>query len=86
MLSAVDDVALSEPVSSDAGVLELLRSVTSVNAALLRNDRIGRIGPGAFGDVLIFDGNPLEDPSLLWSDRRPRVVLDGVPIGAGPSR
>jgi imidazolonepropionase-like amidohydrolase len=72
--------------SEVSGVLELLRSVTSVNAALLRNDRIGRIGPGAFGDVLIFDGNPLDDPALLWSDRRPRVVLDGVPVepGFGP--
>ena len=65
------------------GVLELLRSVTSVNAALLRNDRVGRIGPGACGDVLIFDGNPLDDPALLWSDRRPRVVLDGVPVEPG---
>lgn len=69
--------------SEVSGVLELLRSVTSVNAALLRNDRIGRIAPGALGDVLIFDGNPLEDPALLWSDRRPRVVLDGVLVGPG---
>lgn len=63
------------------GVLELLRSVTSVNAALLREDRLGRIAPGAFGDVLVFDGNPFDDPSLLWRDERPRVILDGVPVG-----
>jgi imidazolonepropionase-like amidohydrolase len=66
--------------SEVAGVLQLLRSVTSVNAALLRNDRLGRIGPGAVGDVLIFDGNPFDEPLLLWDDRRPRVVLDGVPV------
>lgn len=69
--------------SEVSGVLDLLRSVTSVNAALLRNDRLGRIGAGAHGDVLIFDGNPLEDPGLLWDDRRPQVVLDGVPVAPG---
>ncbi|MDR5701127.1 metal-dependent hydrolase family protein [Agromyces aerolatus] len=69
--------------SEVTGVLELLRSVTSVNAALLREDGLGRIAPGARGDVLVFSGNPLEDPSLLWAERRPRVILDGVPLGEG---
>lgn len=64
--------------SEVTGVLDLLRSVTSVNAALLGDERLGRIAPGAFGDVLIFDGNPLEEPALLWRDERPQVVLDGV--------
>lgn len=52
------------------GPLEVLRSVTAVNAALLRRDDLGRIGPGAAGDLVIFEGNPLEDASLLWSGRR----------------
>jgi imidazolonepropionase-like amidohydrolase len=69
--------------SDVTGVHELLRSLTSVNAALLQNDSIGRIGPGAVGDVLVFDGNPFDDPSLLWSDRRPTIVLDGVPVAPG---
>ena len=60
------------------GALELLRSVTSVNAALLGEQRLGRIAPGAAGDILIFAGNPLEQPDLLWDARRPRVVLNGV--------
>lgn len=72
--------------SEVTGVLELLRSLTSVNAALLREERLGRIGAGAFGDVLVFDGNPFETPELLWSQRRPRVVLDGVPIAASASQ
>ncbi|MCS5721503.1 amidohydrolase family protein [Herbiconiux sp. CPCC 203407] len=71
--------------SDVTGVFETLRSVTSVNAALLQNDRIGRIAPGAFGDVLIFDGNPFETPSLLWSERRPRIVLDGVLVPVTPT-
>jgi len=69
--------------SEITGVLDLLRSLTSVNAALLREERLGRIGGGAAGDVLIFDGNPLEHPELLWSDVRPTIVLDGVPVDGG---
>ncbi|MGP3534774.1 amidohydrolase family protein [Microbacterium sp. RD1] len=68
--------------SEVTGVLDLLRSLTSVNAALLREDRLGRIAPGAAGDVLVFDGNPFDDPSLLWRDERPLVILDGVPVTA----
>jgi imidazolonepropionase-like amidohydrolase len=65
------------------GVLDLLRSLTSVNAALLQDDTLGRIATGARGDVLVFDGNPIDDPALLWSPKRPLVVLDGVPVPAG---
>ena len=63
------------------GPLDLLRSLTSVNAALLGEERLGRIAPGAAGDVLIFDGDPFANPELLWGPRRPQVVLDGVPVG-----
>ncbi|MEJ1090495.1 metal-dependent hydrolase family protein [Microbacterium istanbulense] len=64
-----------------SGTLALLRSLTSVNADLVQDDRLGRIRPGAAADVLVFDGNPFDDPTLLWrEDRRPRVVLDGVPV------
>ena len=62
------------------GVLATLRSLTSVNAALLRDDRLGRVAPGACGDVLVFDGDPFERPELLWAAQRPLVILDGVPV------
>lgn len=58
-----------------AGVLETLKSMTSVNAALLQDDAIGRISSGAAGDALILDGNPFEDPALLWDEARPRTVI-----------
>jgi imidazolonepropionase-like amidohydrolase len=58
------------------GPLEALRSATSVNASLLRRDDIGRVGVGARADVVIFAGNPLEDPSLLWGSQR-TVVRSG---------
>lgn len=57
------------------GVLDTLRSATSVNAELLGRDDLGRIRPGARGDVVILGGDPFEDPSLLWDDAHPRTVV-----------
>ncbi len=57
------------------GVLETLRAMTSVNAELLRDPLIGRIGVGAHADVLVLDGNPFEDASVLWDESRPRTVI-----------
>jgi len=46
--------------------LDVLRSATSVNAELLgMSGRLGCIRPGAFADLLVVDGNPLEDLELL---------------------
>jgi len=59
------------------GPLETLRSATSVNAALLQRDDLGRVAVGMQGDLVIFDGNPLEDPSLLWGDESHRTVVQG---------
>ena len=67
------------------GVLETLRSVTSVNAALLRKDSLGRIRPGGVGDVLIFAGNPLERAELLWDESSRIVVQAGVRVGTASS-
>ncbi|MGO4230115.1 amidohydrolase family protein [Arthrobacter sp. YAF34] len=59
------------------GVFETLRSMTSVNAELLQNPDIGRIGAGAAGDAVLLDGNPFEEPSVLWDEARPRMVIQG---------
>jgi len=65
------------------GVLECLRSATSVNARLLRRDDIGVLEPGARGDLLVLDGDPFTEPSVLWDGRRTRtVVRGGVPVGS----
>lgn len=58
-----------------AGILKTLQSVTSVNASLLQMDELGCIGVGAAGDLLILDGNPLEEASVLWDESKPRVVV-----------
>jgi imidazolonepropionase-like amidohydrolase len=57
------------------GVYDALRSATSTNAALLRRDDLGRIAKGAFGDLVILDGNPVDEPSVLWDESRTRTVI-----------
>jgi imidazolonepropionase-like amidohydrolase len=46
--------------------LEVLRSATRVNARILeREGELGVVAPGAHADLLLVDGNPLEDLSRL---------------------
>jgi imidazolonepropionase-like amidohydrolase len=46
--------------------LELLRQATSVNAEMmLQQGKLGCIAPGAHADLLVVDGDPLKDISLL---------------------
>ena len=59
------------------GPLALLRAATSVNAELLGRDDLGRIGPGAVADLLVLDGDPLRDPSVLWGGPDRRAVFQG---------
>lgn len=54
---------------------EVLRSATSVNAEIVQRPDLGRIGVGAAGDLLLVDGNPFEDPSVVWDGSRPRTVI-----------
>jgi imidazolonepropionase-like amidohydrolase len=49
--------------------IDILRSATSVNAKLLgQENRLGCIKPGAFADILVVDGNPLDNIELLASN------------------
>ncbi|MDR6685388.1 imidazolonepropionase-like amidohydrolase [Arthrobacter sp. 1088] len=57
------------------GVYEALRSATSTNAALLRRDDLGRIAKEACADFVMLDGNPFEDPAVLWDERRSGIVI-----------
>ncbi len=64
------------------GTLELLRSITSRNAAILGLDTVGRVRPGAAGDLVILDGNPFERPEVLWERSERRVVVQaGAVVG-----
>ncbi|WP_246189043.1 metal-dependent hydrolase family protein [Pandoraea anapnoica] len=57
--------------------IEILRSACAVNARLLRQEgRLGCIRPGACADLLVVDGNPLHDISVLArGDETLRVVM-----------
>jgi imidazolonepropionase-like amidohydrolase len=57
--------------------LDVLRSATLVNAELLgRTGDLGVIAPGALADLLVVDGNPLEDLELLTRhDRALRLIV-----------
>jgi imidazolonepropionase-like amidohydrolase len=66
------------------GVYGALRSATSTNAALLRRDDLGRIAEGACADLIVLDGDPFEEPSILWDESRPRIVIkDGHVVATG---
>ena len=44
----------------------IVRAATSVAARLVRReDQIGRVRPGFLADLLVVDGNPLEDINVL---------------------
>ncbi len=60
--------------------IDVLRSVCAINAELLgQSGNLGCIRPGAAADILVVDGNPLEDISTLGSggDRLSIVMKDG---------
>ena len=57
---------------------EIIWSATAVNAELIgRSGRLGAIVAGAHADLLVIDGNPLEDITLLQQRARMPVVMKG---------
>ena len=60
--------------------IDILRSACVVNAELLgQSGRLGCIRKGAVADLLVLDGNPLEDISVLGSggERIPVILKEG---------
>ena len=56
--------------------LEILRSATSVNAALLNlPGEIGVVAPGASADLIAIDGDPLADVTVLERHERIQLIL-----------
>ncbi|HEX2272546.1 MAG TPA: amidohydrolase family protein, partial [Acidimicrobiales bacterium] len=57
------ELVLRAQVQSPADVI---RSATTVNAALLRRPgELGVVAPGAYADLLLVDGDPLSDINVL---------------------
>lgn len=60
--------------------LDVLRSATSTAAEVLNMEgRLGVVAPGAFADLVVVDGNPLDDLALLGGQGRhmPCIVKGG---------
>jgi imidazolonepropionase-like amidohydrolase len=72
-------VAQSEEFMLRAQVLspaEIIRSATTIGAEVVRmTDRLGCLKPGAFADLLVVDGNPLNDLTLLQGQGRHLSVI-----------
>jgi imidazolonepropionase-like amidohydrolase len=57
---------------------DIIRSATVVNAEILnRAGELGVIAPGALADLLVVEGNPLEDVSVLEAPERLLAVVKG---------
>jgi imidazolonepropionase-like amidohydrolase len=65
------------------GALAVLRSATSVNADIIGRADLGRLQVGAVADLVVLDGNPLDDPSVLWSGPDRRTVIQQGQVLAG---
>ncbi len=60
---------------------DIIRSATLIGAEVLRmSDRLGVVKQGAFADLLVVDGNPLEDLGVLQNDgaSMPIIMKDGA--------
>ena len=72
-----DGLAVQAQVQTKA---EVLRSATLVNAQMLRQEgKLGEIVPGAFADLLVVEGNPLDDLGVFQGDggRLAAIMKDG---------
>lgn len=55
--------------------LDLLRSLTTVNAEIIGRPELGTLGVGSPADLLVLEANPLEDVAVLWDESRTRSVV-----------
>jgi len=56
--------------------LEVLKSATSVNAALIQKENaLGVVQTGALADLIVIDGNPLDDISAMSDAKNIKLVM-----------
>jgi imidazolonepropionase-like amidohydrolase len=70
-------------VEGGLSAMQGIVAATSGAAAALGLEGTGEVRPGATADLLVVDGDPLEDPSILQDPGRIHLVLQsGSPVGA----
>lgn len=79
-----DDQCREFMIRSEAmSAAEIIRSATVTNARILGQEhRLGELAPGAYADVLVVDGDPFRDLSLLQDpeSRLPLIMKAGVMV------
>ena len=68
------------------GPMRAIMAATSVNADILRRTDLGRLTTGCRGDVLVIEGNPLENLAVLARESSVRAVIKGGDVWRAPSR
>ncbi|MEP6649451.1 MAG: amidohydrolase family protein [Lapillicoccus sp.] len=64
--------------------IDVIRGATTLAAALLqREGELGVIAPGAAGDLVVTDGDPVADITVLAESRLTHVVQDGRVVAGG---
>ena len=65
-------------VSSGCSPMEAIQAATEVNSRILgMEEQIGTIEPGKFADIIIVNGDPLADITILRNTQKIEVVLKG---------
>ena len=66
--------------------MDAIVAVTKLGAEAMRmSDRIGTVEPGKLADLIVVDGNPLEDITILEDRTRISLVMKGGELFRAPS-
>lgn len=75
MVDQLDEFTLREGVMRPE---DILQSATAVNAEIMGLEgEIGAIVPGAFADLIVVDGDPLDGLAILKNANRMFAVMKG---------
>jgi imidazolonepropionase-like amidohydrolase len=64
------------------GPMAAIVAATSTNASILRRPDLGRVAEGALADLLLVDGDPLDDIGVLRATERLHLVVQGGAVAA----
>jgi imidazolonepropionase-like amidohydrolase len=65
------------------GAAAAIRAATDGSARALGLVEVGTVEPGRIADLLIVDGDPLEDPGVLLDTERIRLVIQAGRVVGG---